>query len=178
LCHLPVTEGESIDRLWLLSGDLLRDSVIANSNELRVAETAILSPFKEFDRRHQLRLESAASLHVFGGQPLAPYALSRFGWITLDCFAHPTTAPNQLWQTDFTLPAPNVAHRSDLPRPSKSVSSSPSISAIARYFADLGESLQRWTVCWMRQSNANYSLSTCQPVGHTAVDKRRLTRGG
>jgi hypothetical protein len=32
-------------------------------------------PFKEFDRRNELRLEPAASLlHVFGGQPLAPSA--------------------------------------------------------------------------------------------------------
>jgi hypothetical protein len=51
-----------------------------------MTKMVIERPFKKLDHRYELRLQPAASLHVLGGQPLAPSALSRFGKITKRAF--------------------------------------------------------------------------------------------
>src|SRR5690242_16553212 len=74
------------NRLHLLAPDFSRYPVAAKRNEPWVTKSTLRSPLKEFDRRHQLRLEPAAALHVFGGQAFAPSALSRFGKIAKRAF--------------------------------------------------------------------------------------------
>jgi hypothetical protein len=59
----------------------MRNSVVAECDEFRMPKVIIEGPFKELDRRHQLRLEPATSLQVFGSPSLTPSAPSRFGKI-------------------------------------------------------------------------------------------------
>jgi hypothetical protein len=69
------------DALYSLTRDFLSAAIVADRGEFRMTEVVIERPFKELDRRDQLRLEPAASLHVFSSESFALAALSRLGQI-------------------------------------------------------------------------------------------------
>lgn len=51
------------------TADVLRVPVVAKRDEFGMAKVVIERPFKELDHGYQLRLQPAASFHVFGGEP-------------------------------------------------------------------------------------------------------------
>jgi hypothetical protein len=54
----------------MASGDFLRNSIVAERNELRMTKVVIKRPFKELDHRDQFRLKPAAFPHILRGPPL------------------------------------------------------------------------------------------------------------
>jgi hypothetical protein len=77
ITFVPLFAGQGGSSLKL-RGRSLEQSDRRGANEFRMTKVVIDCPFKERYRGYQLRLEPAASLHIFGGQPFAPSALSRF----------------------------------------------------------------------------------------------------
>src|SRR5277367_4380827 len=90
--------------IYLFACDFSRCAIIAQPDEPWMPEASLLSPFEKLNRRYQSRPEPAAALHVFGGQPLTPSALSRFGKIVKRAFGDRQTlelreyGPTRCWR--------------------------------------------------------------------------------
>jgi hypothetical protein len=80
--------------------------LVADPNELRVTQILVGRPFKELDRRYQLRLQPAAFLHVISRKAFAPSP-------------HPTQPPKRAIaavrdRSSATSERPAISRRSSL----------------------------------------------------------------